>query len=161
MSHTDRHPIFFDHVCALLANHNYRRVGITADYGGHYRRIHHPEAVNTMHPESGVDHGVRIGCRAHLARARRMVYGKREVPKGALPVLVAEQFELLAARHGRKQRPGVELAERGRVGHIKRDPDALDKHLHVLAVRKVVGFDDRVHQRVFTLESQPTGALGP
>jgi len=90
-----------------------------------------------------------------------MVNGECEVPKGALPVLVAEQFELLATRHGREQWPGVELAKRGRVGHVERDPNALDKHLHVLAVRKVVGLDDRMHQWVFALESQPTGALGP
>lgn len=90
-----------------------------------------------------------------------MVNGEREVPERALPVLVTEQFELLAARHGREQRPGVELAERGRVGYVEREPYALDQHLYVLAVREVVRFDDRMHQRVFALEPQPTGALGP
>lgn len=154
-------PVVFDHVCALLTNHDDGGVRITTDNSGHHRGVDHPKPSNTVHPEPGIDDGVRITVGAHFTRACRMVYGEREVTQGAFPVIVAEQLELLAARHGRQQRPGVVFAERCRVGHVEREPDTFDEHLHVFAVREIVGLDHGVHQRVFALQPQPTGALGP
>lgn len=154
-------PVFFDHVCTLFADHDDGGVGIATDNSGHHRCVDHPEPFDAVHSEPGIDDGVGVSVWAHFARARRMVYGEGEVSQGALPVIVAEQLELLAARHGRQQRPGVVLAERGRVGNVEREPDALDEHLYVLAVREIVGLDHGVHQRVFVLQPQPAGALGP
>jgi len=111
--------------------------------------------------EPVVNNGIRVGGRSHLARARRVVDSEREVPERALPVSITEQLVFLAPGHGREQWSRVVLAERGRVGHVERDPDAFDEHAHVLRVRKVVGLDDGMRERALALQPHPARALGP
>lgn len=154
-------PVLFDHIRGLLADHDHRRVRVAADYGGHYGCVDHTQSVDAVHPEPRVDHRVRVAGRAHLARARRMVDSKRKVPERALPVRVTEQLVLLAPGHGREQRPGIVSAERGCVGHVERDPDALDEHAHVLRVGEIVGLDDGMRYRVGRPQPHPARAPRP
>jgi len=92
-----RYPFVFDHVRSLLCDHDGRCICVSRNDVGHYGRVDHPEAQNTVHTQSGVHHGAWVCRRSHLARPHGMVDCHSVVSCRACPVLVWQELEVLAA----------------------------------------------------------------
>jgi len=141
-------PFLLDHVRGLLGDHYDRSVGVGADQRGHDGRVHHPETVDTVHPEPRVHHRGLVPLGSHLGGAHRMVYGHRVVPDHAFPIGVRiPRYRGATGERYVVQATAVPAERRG-PGHGHHELDALHQRVHVLLDRQIVGQNPGIHGRV-------------
>jgi len=161
MTRLSRRPVLFDHVGALLADHDDGRVGVAADYGRHDGRVHHPEPVDSVHPEPRIHHRCLVPLGTHLGGTNRMVNGHRVVSDHAFPVGVRIPRYGGATGERYVVQPAAVPAERCGPGHGHHELDALHQRVHVLLDGQVVGQDPGIHRRVGAPQQYFASALGP
>lgn len=112
-------PVLLDHVGALLADHDGRCVCVAAHDGRHDGRVDDAQIADAVDAQARIDDGGRVGGRAHLAGAHRMVDGHGQVTDGTLPVQIVVEAVLPAAGYRDPVQTGIELAERLRFADLQ------------------------------------------
>ena len=62
-----------DKVCSLFTDHDAGSIRVSADYLGHHRGIHHPQAFYSVHSQLCVHYGHAILFGSHSCRPHRMI----------------------------------------------------------------------------------------
>lgn len=96
-----------------------------------------------------------------IVLTRHMVYGHGVLTHHALPILVGELFERLAAGHWLGVETGAEPFHGGRLTNGHGGLHALSEHPYVFGMREIIMVHQRVLPRVITPELYATPALGP
>ena len=156
-----RRPLPLDHIGALLADHDHRRVDVPAGDGRHDGRVDHSQPVHTVHLQLRVHDGHGVAGRAHLRRAAHVINRHGVLSYGTVPVLVREQCQMAAVRQRAAVKPGAEPLQAARLAERDRCFHAFPQHVDVLSTGQVIVIHEGIVERVAGPELDEATGLGP
>ena len=124
----------------LLGDHDRRRIGVAAHDGRHDRGIDHPQSLDSVHLQAGIDD--RHGVVAHLAGAGRVPGGGGRTPHEGFEIRVASEVR------SRCHLLAPDVVEGFRVENLEVPAYSGDGAAHIVGMAQVVGVDDRPVKRI-------------
>jgi hypothetical protein len=109
-------PFVFNHIGRLLPYHHYHSVGMSGHNIGHYRPIDHPQPLNPVHFELGIDDSIGIGVGSHLACTNLMPQSRGDLSNSTSPIRVAAKWDMPATRNRNSVQGGVVFLKMARLG---------------------------------------------
>jgi hypothetical protein len=153
--------LLLDHIRALLGDHHDGRVDVAVGDGRHDGGVDHPEALDPVNPELGIDDGHGVVGRAHLRGAAHVVYRHGVLPDGAVPVLVRVRGQVLAVGQGLVVKSGPESSHGRGPAEGYRRLHALSQDVHVVRVGQVIVVHEGVVQGIARAELDEPSGLWP